>query len=172
MHEQTRLQPEIAEALNTSVPEPHEVKQRVVDALVPPSERAGTRVRRAALDRILEPVIERLRDAARAVITAELMTLALPGVVLRLGRDVTGEFPQSLLTLTDPELTKLLATVDLTPDTTLGSGSRDWAVLHDRMHFIADLFRTRHETIALFEPPFTADQLRQIADGRVPDGAL
>ena len=172
MHEQTRLQPEIAEALDTSVSEPHEVKQRIVDALVPPSERASVRVRRAVLDRILAPVIERLRAAARSVITAELMTLALPGVVLRLGRDVTGQFPESLRTLTDPELTKFLVSVDPTPDTPLGSGTVDWAVLNDRMHFIADLFRTRHEDASLAQPPFTPAQLGEIAAGRRPDGAL
>jgi hypothetical protein len=108
----------------------------------------------------------------RAVITAELMTLALPGAVLRLGRDVTGRFPDSLLTLADPELTAFLQAVDPTPDTPLGSGSMDWAVLLDRMHFIADLFRSRHEDATLFQAPFTADQLRQIADGRTPSGDL
>jgi hypothetical protein len=172
LHEQTRLQPEIAEALDTSVPEPHEVKQRLVDALVPPSEGAGARVGRAALDRLLAPLVERLRARARAVITAELMTLALPGGVLRLGRDVTGQFPASLLTLADAELVTFLEAVDPTPDTPLGSGSMDWAVLLDRMHFIADLFRTRHEDATLLDPPFTAEQLRHIADGRVPAGAL
>lgn len=176
LHEQTRLQPEIAEALNTSVSEPHEVAQRLVDALLPASGRgsdgARVRVERAALDRLLVPLVERLRAVVRAAITAELMTLALPGVVLRLGRDVTGAFPLSLVTLADPELTKFLQAVDPTPDTPAGTASTDWAVLLDRMHFIADLFRTRHEDTTLFDPPFTAGQLRQIADGRVPGGDL
>jgi hypothetical protein len=124
------------------------------------------------LDRVLTPVITRLREVVRAVITAELLTLTLPGAVLRLGQDVTGEFPASLRTLADPELTAFLSTVDPTPDSTRGSGTIDWALLPDRMHFIADLFRTRHEDATLFEAPFTPDQLRDIAAGRVPDGAL
>jgi hypothetical protein len=40
------------------------------------------------------------------------------------------------------------------------------------MHFIADLFRTRHEDATLFQPPFTPEQLRAMADGRTPDGDL
>jgi len=96
----------------------------------------------------------------------------LPGIVLRLGRDVTGQFPASLLTVTDPELATFLQAVDATSGTPLGSGSEDWAELGDRMHFIADLFRTRHEDTTLFDPPFTSDQLRAIAEGHTPDGPL
>ena len=171
LHEQTRLQPEIAEALNTSVPDPHALKQRVLDVLVPDTDGATQRARveRTVLDRLCAPVVERLRALVRAEVTAELMTLALPGAVLRLGRDVTGQFPASLLTVTDPELATLLKAVDPTPDTPLGSGSEDWAGLVDRMHFIADLFRTRHEDTTLFDRPFTSDQLRAIAEGRTPD---
>ena len=174
LHEQTRLQPEIAEALNTSVPDPHALKQRVLDVLVPDTDGATQRARveRSVLDRFCAPVVERLRALVRAEVTAELMTLALPGAVLRLGRDVTGQFPASLLTVTDPELATLLKAVDPTPDTPLGSGSEDWAGLVDRMHFIADLFRTRHEDTTLFDRPFISDQLRAIAEGRTPDGPL
>jgi hypothetical protein len=174
LHEQTRLQSEIAEALNTGVPDPQALKQRVLDVLVPDADGASQRARveRTVLDRLCAPVVERLRALVRAAVTAELMTLALPGAVLRLGRDVTGQFPASLLTVTDPELATFLKAVDPTPDTPLGSGSEDWAELVDRMHFIADLFRTRHEDTTLFDRPFTSDQLRAIAEGRPPDGPL
>jgi len=40
------------------------------------------------------------------------------------------------------------------------------------MHFIADLFRLHLETVSLFRPPFTPEQLRAIADGHMPDGRL
>jgi hypothetical protein len=172
LHEQTRLQPEIAEALNTAVPDVQAVTRRLLDVLVPPSDRPRLRVKRTIVDRVLAPVVERIRDVVRAVITEELMTLALPGGVLRLGRDVTGHFPASLARLGDPELTAFLKDVDPTPDTPLGSGTEDWANLLDRMHFIADLFRTRHEDATLRRPPFTADQLRAMADGRTPEGDL
>ena len=175
LHEQTRLQPEIAEALNTCVPDPAALKRRLVEALVPASAhatRSRARVERMLIEHLCAPLVERLRAMVRAVVTAELMTLALPGGVLRLGRDVTGPFPESLLTLADPELTAFLEGVDPTPDTTLGSGSEDWAELLDRMHFIGDLFRTRHEDATLFHPPFGPDQLRAMADGRTPNGDL
>ena len=166
-HEQTRLQPEITEALNTCVPDPAAVKRRLVATLLPGAARRDT-----VLDEVSARIIERLRARVRAVITDELMTLALPGGRLRLGRDVLGTFPDRLLTLADPELTELLRTVDRTPDTPLGSGADDWAELFDRMHFIADLFRTRHEDTSLAEPPFVAHQLRAMAEDRVPDGDL
>lgn len=172
LHEQTRLQPEIAEALNTAVPDLQSVRQRLLDLLAAPAARARIHVERTSIDRALAPAIERIRGLVRAEITAELMTLALPGGVLRLGRDVTGQFPESLRTLTDPELTAFLMTVDPTPDTPLGSGAEDWATLLDRMHFIADLFRTRHEDGTLREPPFGPAQLRAMAEGRTPTGDL
>ena len=171
LHEQTRLQPEIAEALNTGVPDAGALARRLVEAL------SSDRVRRLpgatrVLGDISGRLAERLRARLRAVITEELMTLALPGVVLRLGRDVTGQFPPDLVTLADPELRKFLAAVDATPDTTRGSGSDDWAQLADRMHFIADLFRTRHADVTLQQAPFSAEQLRAIAEGLAPRGTL
>jgi hypothetical protein len=177
-HEQTRLQPEIAESLDTCVPDPAAVKRRLVEALLSGSEHAL--VRRLAredragglLDDVSARVVDRLRARVRAVVTEELMTLALPGGTLRLGRDVVGTFPESLVTLTDPELTEFLRSVDRTPNTPLGSGADDWADLFDRMHFIADLFRTRQQDATLLAPPFAADQLRAIAEGRTPDGSL
>jgi hypothetical protein len=39
-------------------------------------------------------------------------------------------------------------------------------------HYISHLFRALHERIDLFTPPFTAEQLRLLASGRVPDGRL
>ena len=177
-HEQTRLQPEIAEALNTCVPDPEALKRRLVEALLPGSagivaDRLAREDRgRGVLDEVSARVIERLRAVVRAAVTEELMTLALPGGSLRLGRDIVGTFPDRLVTVADPELTEFLRTVDRTPDTPLGSGADDWAELFDRMHFIADLFRTRHEDVTLAHPPFGADQLRAMAEGRTPDGSL
>jgi hypothetical protein len=170
-HEQTRLQPEIAESLNTCVPDPGVLKHRLVETLLPGEGTAASR-RDTVIDAVAARVIERLRARIRAVITDELMTLELPSGRLRLARDVIGTFPERLLRLADPELTEFLRAVDRTPDTPLGSGADDWAELLDRMHFIADLFRTRHEDARLAAPPFSADQLRAMAQDRVPDGSL
>jgi hypothetical protein len=116
-----------------------------------------------------ELLLERLRAIVRAVVTEELMTLALPDGTLHLGRDLTGSFPPHLGALADPELVEFLRAVDPTPDTLRGSGANDWAHLPERMHFIADLFRIQHENAALLQAPFTPEQLRSIAAGRTPD---
>jgi hypothetical protein len=177
MHEQTRLQPEIAEALNGCVPDADAVSARLLEILASgpgPAPSAGlrTKARRTVVRAACDLVVERVRSRVRAVITAELMTLALPGGVLRLGRDLTGPFPESLRAVADGELTAFLGTVDPTANTPRGSGTRDWADLFDRMHFIADLFRLRHEDATLFQPPFTTDQVRAMAAGRLPEGNL
>ena len=174
LHEQTRLQPEILEALNAPLPDPSAVGQRLVDALFPWADRhpAIRSASGAALDEIGERLGERLRAIVRAVVTEELITLALPDGTLRLGRDLSGAFPPDLSTLTDPELVDFLRGVDPTADTPQGSGADDWASLPQRMHFIADLFRLQHANAALFQPPFTPEQLRAIADGSTPDGRL
>jgi hypothetical protein len=165
LHEQTRLQPEIAEALNAPLPDPAAVGQRFLDALFPSADRHLAI--RSASGAALHKIGDRLRAIVRAVVTEELMTLELPDGTLRLGRDLTGAFPSDLSTLTDPELVDFLRAVDPTPDTPRGSGAQDWASLPQRMHFIADLFRLRHANTALFQPPFTPEQLRAIADGRI-----
>jgi hypothetical protein len=87
-----------------------------------------------------------------------------------LERDLAGAFPGTLQTLVNPDLVALLATLDPTPDTPVGSGAMDWANLPQRMHFIADLFRTRHEVASLLGPPFSPEQTRVIKAGHRPDG--
>jgi hypothetical protein len=173
LHEQTRLQPEITEALNAPLPDPAAVKRRLIDALFPWVDRLLAIPRASdGLDEICERLIDRLRAIVRAAVTEELMTLALPDGVLRLGADLTGTFPEHLRILADPELVDFLRAVDPTRDTLLGSGADDWARLPDRMHFIADLFRLQHENAALVLPPFTLEQLQAIATGQTPDGRL
>jgi hypothetical protein len=76
-----------------------------------------------------------------------------------LGRDLAGAFPGTLQTLVNPDLVALLATLDPTPDTPEGSGAMDWANLPQRMHFIADLFRTRHEVASCSVRPSRRSRL-------------
>jgi hypothetical protein len=90
-----------------------------------------------------------LADAARRIgrlaITEQMMTLAMPdGRMLRLGHDLDATFPEVLRGVRLPELAALLARVDPTPDSVAETGTADWGVLSDRMHFIADLFRAYH----------------------------
>jgi hypothetical protein len=180
-HEQMRLQPEIAEALEAPIVDPDELKARILEALYP---RPGLFFRlhlvllrllgrTSALDRACEQLAARLRDLTHRVITECLMTLTLPpDQVLRLGRDVPADFPEALRQLSDPELQALLARIDPTPGSVRESGADDWADFADRMHFITDLFRCYQEGLQLFDPPFTPEQVEALKVGRKPDGRL
>ena len=84
---------------------------------------------------------------------------------------MSGNFPEPLRTLTNPEVVALLAGNDATPDSTLGSGAIDWSVLAQRLHFIGDFFRAYQEDRSLFQSPFAPMELESIEAGRVPDRA-
>ncbi len=174
-HEQTRLQPEIVEAMNAPVYDPRLLRRRLVEELFPNS---GARLRYvlAGIAGRARPVLQardELADeamrVARLVVTDRLMTLAMPGgQMLQLGRDLPRDFPPLLRVVDLPELAALLALVDSTPDSTLDTGAQDWGRLPDRMHFIADLFRAWHLDPRLFDPPFSADQVADLLAGRLP----
>ena len=101
------------------------------------------------------------------------MTLHLAGrEALRLGQGLRGQFPQALRQISDARLNEMLARVDQTPDSLIGSGAIDWANFEDRMHFIADFFRVYQERQQLFEMPFTNMQVELIKSGQRPDGPL
>jgi len=180
-HEQTRLQPEILEALNAPVADPEQLKRHLIEVVFP---HPGLFLRlRFILSRLLgwrTPIdiaygrlADRVRELARLVITEHMMTLALPnGELLRLGQDLQAHFPETLNRIADPELQALLDLVDPTSDSVYGSGAEDWADLADRIHFIADMFRAYHEQRSLFRAPFTAEQALMIKAGRKPAGRL
>jgi hypothetical protein len=178
LHEQTRLQPEITEALNAPIPDPGELKARLVERLLPAGRTLVSL--RAQLDRRLgwttpleeacARLAERLARRVRAVVTEHLMTLALPEGALRLGSDVARR--ARLPRLVNPELAAFVRTVDPTPDSARESGATDWADLAERMHFITDLFRTRQGQASLFDSPFAPQQTEALAQGRMPAGRL
>lgn len=178
-HEQTRLQPEIVEAMNAPVVDPRTLRRRLVDELFPDrTSRIRYWLRRLA--RRMGPLLEardRLADEAqrlgRQAVTATLMTLTLPPEkVLRLGRDLPDAFPDALQAVDQPELLALLKAVNPAPDGPGGAAVDDWGDLPQRMRFIADLFRTYHLAPALFDPPFAPEQVAAIRAGRRPPGRL
>ena len=180
LHEQTRLQPEILQALDAAAADPGELRAQLLERLLADApwgpwvriHLARWRGGLGLLDEASRLLADALRPAVRAVVTEKLTTLALPGETLRLGRDVPGAFPEHLRTLADPDLVALLATIDRTPDALRGSGADDWARLPDRMQYIADLFRARHEATSLLGPPFSPEQTRAIRAGERPGGRL
>ncbi|HEX7303252.1 hypothetical protein [Lentzea sp.] len=181
LHEQTRLQPEIAAAMEAPVVDPRELERHLFDRLLP-----GNRVvrwlrvalltvlgRRKAVRAAADELASRARAVARVAVTRHLMTLALPGgELLDLSSDLRATFPPALAELSDPDLLALLAVVDPTPDSLAGTAARDWADLPDRMHYIADMFRCHALREDLLGPPFTAEQVLAFEAGRRPGGVL
>ncbi len=178
-HEQTRLQPEIVEAMNAPVVDPRVLRRRLVDELFPnPASRLRYWLARlAGRMRPLLDARDQLADETqrigRLVVTETLMTLAMPdGRVLALGDDLGRAFPVALQTIDQAELLALLRQVDPTPDSTSGSGAVDWGDLPDRMHFITDLFRAYHLVPAMTDAPFSDAQVADIHRGVRPAGQL
>lgn len=171
LHEQTRLQPEIRQAMDASLLDVAEVRRAILDrlaALVPEPLRAG--VLKDAINALVDDLAQELRSAVRVVMTELMMTIGLPrGRTLRLGSDVTQRFPATLKALTNLELVSLVGTFDPTLNSTQGSGAVDWAVLEQRMRFIADFFRSSHDDDSLHEAPFPRAALETIASGGRPD---
>lgn len=180
-HEQTRLQPEIQEAMEAAFIDYKTFRLRLIEALFP-NRRWLVRLRLFLLrlvnrpspfESLIESLIAEARRQARLLITEYMMTLTLPrGVILRLGSDIPAEFPASLKQIALQDLLVLLEKLDPTRDSPGGSGAVDWSRLPDRLHFIVDLFRCYHESADLFEPPFTPEQIAALKAGRRPDGRL
>jgi hypothetical protein len=177
-HEQTRLQPQIAEALDASSKVAGEVRPRLLAVLLPgPWLRIRRTVARLLgskmpLDVVVDRLVEQVQVHVRRVTTQWLMTLHLSGgEVLHLGQDLPARAP-ALLRVTRADLQALLVRVDPTPGSHVQSGARDWADFDDRMHFIADLFQAYHDHAGLFDAPFTREQVAAFKAGRRPEGRL
>jgi hypothetical protein len=180
-HEQTRLQPEILDALDAAVVDPRQIRDRVIDALFPDAgwlarlrlwiaRLAG---RRTQLDSAIDVIVAEAQRLIRRVLTRHLMSIQLGTAVrLQLGEDLGVGFPASLREIVLPELQDLLDRIDPTRDSPLDSGAVDWADLGDRVHFIAEMFRCFQESPFLFDAPFTPEQLEQLDAGRRPDDPL
>jgi len=125
LHEQTRLQPQIAEALA-----------------------AATAPESPLLRRILGwPLQRQLTRLSREAITRCLMVLALPTGTLYLGRNLEA----AVVMPHDAELETLLARYEPVPPAVDDCGARDWSVLEQRMHYIAHLFRGYHARAAVVD---------------------
>lgn len=181
LHEQTRLQPEILDALHAPVLDPRECRQRLLEVFLPELgwlARLRWRLKSRIglhnpLDLAVSRLVEQARLLSRVVVTEHIMTLGLPGgASLKLGQDLRAEFPPALAHLLNADLLALLDLADPTPDSLRETAVPDWSVLSDRMHFIADLFRCFQPEPTLLSPPFSAEQVAILKDGRRPQGRL
>ncbi|HSK16448.1 MAG TPA: hypothetical protein VK915_09780 [Gaiellaceae bacterium] len=175
LHEQTRLQPEILEALDAPFLTTEDLGRRLLHGLHPPAAGWWTLARApaaAVLGLVAPSVQHAASELAREVITHCLMVLSLPGRVLALGRNLDDPFPEALLEPAEADLGGLLARFEPAPPAADDCAVSDWSELGQRMHYIAHLFRAFHDTQDLFGPPFTPEQVRAFSTGRIPAGEL
>lgn len=141
LHEQTRLQPNIAAALDAPV-----------------AALFGERVR------FVEDLWERFATKA-------LMQLALPaGAAIPLGMDPNEalglDYPKSLRTLSDPRL--LTFAQRYGAGGAHDTSADDWSELPQRMRFIIDLFRTTQQMAALLDQPFSDSHREKLLHTLIP----
>jgi hypothetical protein len=175
LHEQTRLQPQIAEAVDAPLTTARDLGERVLHVFIPSSRRWHRMLRRPAAS-MAGWLAMRLRNVevtvTREVVTESMMALALPTVVLALGRDLDAPVPPALAAATVSALDAFVTEHDPCPPGGIQCGARDWTDLPQRMHYILHLFRAYAVDPALFGRPFTDAQIASFRAGIVPDGVL
>jgi hypothetical protein len=175
LHEQTRLQPQILEALDAGSTTQEDLGRRVLESVFPGAP-SWWRIFRgpatAAVGAVAGAVQRASSKLAREVITDSMMVLTLPGRVLALGANLADAYPPELADPADPELKKLLARFEPVPPAVDDCGARDWSDLHQRMHYIVHLFRAFQLNDQLADPPFTSEQVASLSRGLIPEGDL
>jgi hypothetical protein len=170
-HEQRRLQPAIAAALNAAITD---TLQKVIEGDV--VSHLPTAEARHLIDGLTDDVCKVLDGAWDTAITEAIMRLVTARETLDLRRDVPplseGLFPPALRDLSGTAAEQAVARWDKTGGTGRPSGAHDWAVLEQRMNFIVNLFRSRQRDGTLFDPPFSETQLAVLAEGQLPPGPL
>jgi hypothetical protein len=170
-HEQTRLQPAIATALNAGI---QVAFQGLLDRDV--IRHVPTAQVRSVLDQATAEVGQVIEPVWQMALTEVVMKLYLSDQTLDLRQNVPpldGEmFPPPLATISNSDTATVLSQWDRTGGTGVPSGADDWASMDKRMNYIVNLFRSRQLHPALLTPPFTEDQLADLTAGRLPSGPL
>jgi hypothetical protein len=177
LHEQMRLQPAIAGSLR--LPSDAAI-EALLDGVFPAggyqSERRRLReILPNAAKALCADIDQEINRAWRQCATRTLMTLRLPGGEIHLGKDFQSSpgrelFPAVLQSI--EELRDMLAAYRADGYSAAASGAVDWADIRERFHFILTLFRARQQDARMFEQPFSDAQRRDIAAGRMAQGAL
>jgi hypothetical protein len=156
LHEQTRLQPEIAEALDAPYITAEDLGRRLCGG-------HGPSLLHRAIGKAFAPAQGWMAELAREAITHSLMVLSVPGRILALGAHLPDPYP---------DVEALIAGYEPVPPAVDDCGAHDWSNLQQRMHYIVHLFRAFHEQPTLSDPPFTAAQVEQFQAGVIPEGEL
>jgi hypothetical protein len=175
LHEQVRLQPYIAAAMEAPV---HQNFMLIIHRHVKDeTPKHKHHLFHDAFNHLFQPIAQKTHDAWLKMSTHYLMTLVLPDGTIHLGKDLPCPegcplFPEHLSEPHDEELTTLLKKYEAHLNTPVKSHANNWAILEDRMHFILNLFRSRQQHRPLHASPFDADQENKIRQNTIPDGNL
>jgi hypothetical protein len=175
LHEQTRLQPQIAAGVDAPSITAADLGERLLNVLIPGSHRWPRFVRRPTVSAIgwLAVTLRKVAiQITREVVTESLMVLALPNKVLRLGRNLDAPVPPIFFETAHLPLDSFVKEYDPCAPGTSNCAATDWCDLRQRMHYILHLFRAYAEEDSLFSRPFTAEQVRRFRAGVVPEGEL
>lgn len=175
LHEQTRLQPQIAAAVEAPMKTAEDLGVRVLHKLIP-SSRLWPKLVHLPIAATIKWLAAMLRSAAikitSEIVTESMMVLALPNVVLSLGRNLEAPVPAIFNGTPHPLLDNFVKEYDPCAPDASNCGADDWSNLRQRMHYILHLFRAYAEQSALFSPPFTPEQVARFRAGVVPEGEL
>lgn len=177
LHEQIRLQPYIAGSLNAPI---EDTLGAIWDRHGAPPEKPTLLDRIHALwDRLGAALVHDAEKLWNDFSAEELMTLAVPGQVLRLGRTLPPPaqgralYPQALIQIQNEEAYDLLEQYSaLDPHAQGDVGADDWTALAQRMRYILALFRSRQQEKNMFSQPFSDMQVSALWAGKVPEGPL
>lgn len=174
-HEQMRLQPQIAAAVDAPLATAAEIGAHVLHTLVPGSRRWPGLLHgpaALALGRLAVVVRREAVRVSREAVTEAMMTLSVPGAVLSLGRGLEVPVPARLAGVAPSFLASFVQEYDHCPPGGTECGATDWCDLPQRMHYITHLFRAYAESDSLFSRPFTASQVAAFREGRLPPGEI
>jgi hypothetical protein len=180
LHEQTRLQPQIAAAVDAPIATAEDLGARVLDVLIP-SSRRWPHIASDPLAKVIGWLAGRIRRESvavtREIVTQALMVLTIPldsdgpYTALPLGAGLEAVVPP-LLRVAHPFLDSFVKPYDPCPSGGTNCGATDWCDLRQRMHYIVHLVRAYAETPSLFVSPFTPEQVASFRAGIVPEGEL
>lgn len=166
LHEQTRLQENIAGALDAPF------SQTVYERFGAFGPRFIHSTLRSVIRNSVKFLARELLDDWQRIATRFMMKLQSPnGEEIPLGQDLPpGKFDPLLEALKLGELVTFLSCYDPDLNTTKGCGAVNWTILDHRMRFIGELFRVSQTQVTWFKQPFQDLQREEFEAGRVPLG--
>ena len=137
LHEQTRLQPEIGEALDAPYVTAEELGRMLCGDSRPAAARGPSGVLAAARPGLVA-------ELSREIITHSLMVLSLPGRILALGTHLPDAYPEALPCSSTRSSSCSCASTSPSAPAPTTAAPTDWSALEQRMHYISHLFRAFH----------------------------